>query len=162
VRKFAAVGMLAAGLQIGLGAAAADTVTAAAAPPAIAVAATSPVAFTPIHFDEIGAEVVSIGLSGDDTLIDVRYRVLDAAKADALLDGKVHPVLIRKTDGSRYYVPTPPKVGAMRQTRRNNKPIEVGRVYFMLFANPGRQVHDGDLIALEIGAKRVDDLKVGK
>ncbi len=55
----------------------------------------APAAAAPVQrLEDLGVELVGVRLSGADFLIDVRYRVKDVAKAQALMERKVHPVLV--------------------------------------------------------------------
>ena len=54
-------------------------------------------------------------------------------------------------------VPTTPTVGSLRQT--GIKPL-INRTYFVLFANPGRQIKAGDKVTVVIGDFRAADLIV--
>jgi len=122
-----------------------------AVPAAATVDAASPAAVS------YGIEFLETRLSAADNVVDLRYRVLDAEKAAPLLDRKLRPVLVNAGNGHRYYVPTPPIVGALRQTTRPAQPVQVGRTYFMLFANPDRELRAGAKLALYIGDQRVGD-----
>jgi ATP-binding cassette subfamily B protein/ATP-binding cassette subfamily C protein/ATP-binding cassette subfamily B multidrug efflux pump len=74
--------------------------------PALAGDADGPPAPAPAQrLEDLGVELVGIRLSGADFLIDVRYRVKDVAKAQALMERKVHPVLVNEATGDRFYVP---------------------------------------------------------
>jgi len=61
-----------------------------------------------------------------------RYRITDAEKASALFSPKIKPILIDEDTGAVMAVPTVPKVGSMRSTR---KPLQ-DRNYAMLFRKP--------------------------
>jgi hypothetical protein len=102
-----------------------------------------------------GIEFLDTRLSAANHVVDLRYRVLDSDKAAPLLDRKIKPVLVNAKNGHRYYVPQPPIVGALRQTTRNQAPPQVGRTYFMLFANPDGELKAGDALALYVGDQRV-------
>ncbi|MBL8341566.1 MAG: hypothetical protein JNL30_08860 [Rubrivivax sp.] len=118
------------------------------------------VAAAPLAAPTYGIEFLDTRLSAAGSLVDLRYRVLDADKAAPLLDRKVRPVLVQVGTGKRFYVPQPPIVGALRQTVRGANPPQVGRTYFMLFANPDRVLKGGDALALFIGEQRVGELRI--
>ena len=101
-----------------------------------------------------------VRLDASDFLIDVRYRVKDIAKAQALLERKVSPVLVNETTGDRYYIPQTPKVGQLRQSATAKQPAIVGRVYFMLFANPDRRLKAGEKVTLYAGESVIKDIVV--
>lgn len=109
--------------------------------------------------DAYGVKLMGVRLSGNGYLVDVRYQVLDAEKAQPLLDRKLRPVLIDEATGNRFYVPTPPIVGALRQTARN-KVVHTDRTYFMLFANPDRRLQPGSNVTLYVGDQKFANLRV--
>jgi len=110
--------------------------------------------------DALGVELVGVSLSAADFLIDLRYRVKDTTRAQALLDRKVHPVLVNESTGDRYYVPSAPKVGTLRQTAGGKQVVQMDRVYFMLFANPDRKLKAGEKVTLYAGDSIVRDIVV--
>jgi hypothetical protein len=90
-------------------------------------------------------------------MLDLRYRVLDSDKAGELLTRGVKPRLIHEERGLTLGTPSFAKVGALRQT---GAAPEAGRVYFVLFSNPGQRVAPGDAVSLAIGDRRVDRIEV--
>lgn len=114
----------------------------------------------PRPIENLGVELVSVALSASGFMIDVRYRVLDAAKAQALAERKVSPTLINDVTGHRYYVPNTPKIGPLRQSATAKQPLLAGRVYFMLFANPDHRLRQGEKVSLHVGDAVIDDIVV--
>lgn len=127
------------------GAIAADTV-AVAAP--VAAAAAPARART---LEDLGIEFVGLQLTAESFMIDLRYRVKDPAKSAVLVDQKIRPVLVNESTGDRYYVPQAPKIGPLRQTATPRHPVQTGKVYFMLFANPDRKLQVGEKVTLYAG-----------
>ena len=149
--------LMTSGLALLSGCSSVSTPTTDLAPPAAAVKPTvtaAPGASIPVAF---GVEFVDTRLSAANHVVDLRYRVLDPDKAAPLLDRKIKPVLVNAKNGHRYYVPQPPIVGALRQTTRNQVAPQMGRTYFMLFANPDGELKTGDALALYVGDQRVGD-----
>lgn len=109
--------------------------------------------------EQFGVRLTGVHLTANGYVIDLRYRVLDPAKAQPLLDRTLRPVLIDEATGSRFYVPVPPTVGALRQTSRN-KVIHTDRDYFMLFANPDRKLQAGSKVTLYVGDQRFGNLQI--
>jgi hypothetical protein len=95
-----------------------------------------------------GIEVESLSLSAADYMLDFRYRVTDSKKAMPLFDRKLKPYLVDKETGDKYQVPCPPKFGQLRQTTLRP---EAGRIYFMMFTNPGKFLKRGKLVDVVIG-----------
>ena len=79
-------------------------------------------------------------------MLDFRYKVIDADKAAELFERANKPLLIHNATGAKLEVPRPAKTGPLRPTN----PPQAGRVYFMLFSNPG-VVQAGDEVTIEIG-----------
>lgn len=136
------------------------TATAAPAPAPVPVTLAPAAPAAPALPSAFGVEFLGTKLSAADHVVDLRYRVLDAQKAAPLLDRKVKPVLVNDKTGRRYYVPQPPIVGALRQTARAPASVQVGRTYFMIFANPDRELKAGDQLALYVGDQRVGDFRL--
>jgi hypothetical protein len=106
-----------------------------------------------------GIKVEGLRLSAAGSMLDFRYRVLDAQKAAPILDGKFRPYLIDEARGARLGVPDTPVLGRIRQTSRNNK-ILTDRTYFIMFGNPGKALQSGDKVTLLLGQVKITDLTV--
>jgi hypothetical protein len=106
--------------------------------------------------DEWGIQIEAIRLSAGGYMLDFRYRVIDPGKAQALFDRKEKPYLIDQASGAKFIVPSPPKVGPLR----TSNPPQSGRTYFILFANPGQYIKQGNKVTVVIGDFKVEDLTV--
>lgn len=107
--------------------------------------------------DEWGIQLVDLRLSAAGYMLDFRYRVLNADKANSLLLRKNTPKLTVQASGKELAVPVPPKLGPMRQTTRK---VKVDTNYFIFFGNPARQVKSGDKVNIKIGDLEITGLKV--
>ncbi|MEZ4236216.1 MAG: hypothetical protein R3F59_08640 [Myxococcota bacterium] len=103
-----------------------------------------------------GVEVLFVRVSAVGYMLEFRYRVLDAEKAKPLFERQTKPVLVHERTGAELIVPTPPTVGALR----NSNPPIAGLTYWMFFANPGKLVQPGDRVSVVIGDYRIDGLVV--
>jgi hypothetical protein len=103
-----------------------------------------------------GVEVLFVRQAASGYMLEFRYKVLDAEKAEALFVRQTKPVLTHAETGARLIVPTPAKTGALRNS---NLPL-AGRTYWMFFANPGKLVQIGHHVSIEIGDFLVEDLVV--
>jgi len=110
-----------------------------------------------IVYEDWGIEVKTIMLSAAGYMLDFRFKVLDAQKAEPLFGRKVQPQLIDESSGAVLIVPSPPKVGQMRQTLY--QPHE-GKIHYVLFANPGRLIQPGNKVTVVIGDFRAENLSV--
>jgi hypothetical protein len=106
--------------------------------------------------EQWGIEIASLRLTAAGHMVDFRYRVIDQIKALPLFDRKRRPVLIDQVSGMKLNVPVAPKIGSLRQ--KTMKP-EVGRIYFILFGNPGI-VQEGSKVTLVIGDVKIENLTV--
>jgi hypothetical protein len=107
----------------------------------------------------LGIEIIGLRASSGGYMLDLRYRVLDPEKAKPLFDHRIKPFLTDVKTGSKFGVPTPGKIGALRNTSRSGTP-KVNKVYFTLFANPGRYLKPGAKVSVVVGQHRIEDLVV--
>lgn len=103
-----------------------------------------------------GIEIMHVRQAAAGYMLEFRYKVLDAEKAQALFERQTKPVLTHHESGAMLIVPTPAKTGALR----NSNPPASGKVYWMFFANPGKLVEPGDHVSIEIGEFQVEKLVV--
>lgn len=103
-----------------------------------------------------GVEILFVRQTSAGYMLEFRYRVVDPEKAAALFVRKTKPVLIHASTGIRMAVPTPAKIGALRNS---DIPIK-NRTYWMFFANPNKVVKPGDLVNLQIGEFAVEGIRV--
>ena len=106
--------------------------------------------------EEWGVEVVSLRRTGYGHMLDFRYKVLDAKKAEPLFRRATKPNLVHQASGKVLAVPVTAKVGPLRNS---NAPLE-GRTYWMFFGNAGDLVQAGDKATVVIGDFRAEDLIV--
>jgi len=101
-------------------------------------------------------EIESLRLTAAGHFLDLRYRVLDAERANESLGPGVKPVLIDDATGTVMAVPTTAKLGSLRQTRGVQKP---DRSYFVLFVNTA-QLSSGSHVTAEIGDMTFENLVI--
>jgi hypothetical protein len=104
------------------------------------------IAATPLK-REWGIEVLGVHQSSAGYMLQFRYRVLDPKTAKPLFDRKTKPYLVDAATGAKVVVPSPEKVGQLRNV---NMP-EAGRIYWMLFANPAKMIQKGSAVNVHIG-----------
>ena len=105
---------------------------------------------------EWGIEVMFVRLTAAGYMLEFRYKVVDAKKAQALFERQSKPILTHTRSGARLVVPTPAKTGALR----NSNAPTTGTSYWMFFANPGKFVESGEQVSIEIGDFLVENLVV--
>lgn len=104
-----------------------------------------------------GIKVKSVNISAAGYMLDFRYVVTDAAKAESFFAKGVKPYVIDQKTEARLIVPSPPKVGPLTQT---SNPPEKGKTYFIFFANPGKLVKSGDKITVIMDGMTLKDILV--
>lgn len=102
----------------------------------------------------VGELHVKVAESGE--LIRFNYEVLDPAKAAALNNKKVEPVLYDMQAGVQLSVPQMEKVGKLRQ----QSTPKAGMSYWMAFANPTMAVKRGHRVNVVIGSFQATNLVV--
>ncbi len=103
-----------------------------------------------------GVDIVAVRTTAAGSMVDFRYRVLDAEKAVALFKRDTKPYLIHQESGKVLEVPVTAKVGPLRSS---DTPQE-GRVYWMFFGNKTRLVQPGDKVTVVIGDFRLENITV--
>lgn len=103
-----------------------------------------------------GIEVTSLRLSAAGHMVDFRYRVLDAKKAETLFVRENKPFLIDQKSEKVLGVPNKGKVGPLRASNMSKE----DRIYWMFFGNTGGLIKPGSVVTVVIGDFRVENLVV--
>jgi hypothetical protein len=106
-----------------------------------------------------GVQVLSVSYAADGFWLEFRFRVVDPAKASVLFDTKIKPYLESEASGVKLAVPTAAKVGALRTTNRGHN-IQAGKIYNIMFSNPGFHVQLGQKVTVAAGDFKVEHLTV--
>jgi hypothetical protein len=106
-----------------------------------------------------GVKIEGIRLTAAGHMLDFRYRIIDPDRALPLVDRTIKPYLIDLASNATLTVPTPAKVGPLRQTVRYGKPM-ADRIYFIFFANRGGFIKKGNAITVVIGDFKAENLIV--
>ena len=105
-----------------------------------------------------GIQLLPVRLTAAGNMVDFRYRIIDAEKAQPLLNRKENTTyLLDQASGARLSVPVS-SLGALRAT---TKPI-VGRNYFILFENARKVIKPGSKVTVGIGEFRAENVTVEK
>ena len=118
--------------------------------PSTAVVKSNPLA------EKWGIEITSLRMAAANHMVDFRFRVLDAKKADPLFVRQTKPYLVDQKSGKVLAVPNTAKIGPLRNS---NKPKE-GRIYWMFFGNHTRLISQGSAVTVVIGEFKVENLIV--
>jgi len=94
-----------------------------------------------------GVEIASMRVASGGYMLEFRYKILDAVKAQPLFGRGLSPRLHDDASAFESTVPNPPTTGALRSTYD----AKAGRTYFMFFANPSSFVKAGNTVTVTIG-----------
>jgi hypothetical protein len=97
-----------------------------------------------------GVRVVRVAVTGDGGLVDLRYKVVDADKAQAVHD--LPPLLIDEGTGGVVMRPW------MGHTHMNAP--KLGITYFVLFENTGTLIRPGAHVTVQLGDARLAHVQV--
>ena len=104
-----------------------------------------------------GIEVSSLRLSMGNSIIDLRYKILDPAKVVQLANNKTPSYIIDQASGKKLMMPTPPKEGAFPPT--GNK-LVAGKTYFAMVSNQGATLRSGSRVTVMVGGSEATNLTV--
>ncbi|MCU1276996.1 MAG: hypothetical protein JWM53_542 [bacterium] len=105
-----------------------------------------------------GIEPVSLRATLGGTMLDFRFKVVDAGKARRLFDRKLKPYLFDPSSGVALGMPEDGKLGALRASLRN--PPLAGKQYYVLFANGYGTVKRGRAVTVVIGDCKLEHVRV--
>lgn len=100
--------------------------------------------------------IESVRLTAAGHYVDLRYRVLDAPAAQAVLGPGVKPLLTDEVTGRTMAVPSTAKLGSLRQTQNAQRP---DHLYFVLFINSAG-LKPGSRVAVDLGGMQFRHLIV--
>ncbi len=109
--------------------------------------------------EQWGVEVIRVDNTAGGFWLGFRFRVTDVEKALPLFDSRIKPYLESERSGVKLAVPTAAKVGALRTTNRGHN-IKPGKIYNIMFANPGFHVKPEQRVSVVIGDFKVEHLTV--
>lgn len=104
-----------------------------------------------------GVKLIGIQLSAAGYMLDFRYQIIDPQKAKYLTNHQHKAYLLDPATGAKFIVPSPPKIGSLRQSSSEPK---AQQIYFMLFANPNRFIKSGNSVTVIIGDFKAENLIV--
>jgi hypothetical protein len=99
-----------------------------------------------------GVRVVRVAVSGDGGLVDLRYRVLDSERAEAVHNPATPALLIDERTGG---VINRPLMGHIHSGRP-----KVGLTYYLIYENPGHLLRRGERVTVQLGNARLAHVRV--
>jgi hypothetical protein len=105
-----------------------------------------------------GIQPVTLRPTLGGTMLDFRFKVVNAEKARPIFDRKLKPYLLDGKTGVALGVPEDDKLGALRASMRN--PPLAGKMYYVLFSNGYGTVRRGSKVTIVMGECKLTDVKV--
>jgi hypothetical protein len=94
-----------------------------------------------------GVRVTRLVVSGDGGLLDLRYQVVDAGKAQAVHDAAYPPLLVDERSGA--------VINEVLMGHIHSYAPKAGLTYYLIFVNKGNLVHSGSRVSVRLGDARL-------
>ena len=99
-----------------------------------------------------GVTITRVAISGAGGLVDLRFRVVDPGKADALHDASKPPALVDEASGL--------VVRNLLMDHAHSGQFKAGVTYYLVFENPGNWLHSGSKVTVLLGDAQVEHVVV--
>lgn len=90
-----------------------------------------------------GVRIVQVAVSGGGGLLDLRYQVVDPARASSLHDPAKPPALVSEANGV--------VVSELLMGHQHKGRLKGGHIYYLVFENPGNLVERGSRVSVMLG-----------
>ena len=117
--------------------------------PVASVAPESPLSIQ----DRWGIEITKVGLAAGGKALDLRYKVVDVAKASSMLYLTNYVFIYNESDNEALIVP-------FQRENQTSQKLVAGKTYFTLLPNKGERVQSGSTVTVVLGGSRVENLVV--
>jgi hypothetical protein len=102
--------------------------------------------------DRSGVKITQVAVTGGGGLVDLRYRVVDPERANALHDPSTPPAVVDERSGL--------VVHELLMSHSHTGPFKAGVTYYLVFNNPGNWVRHGSKVAVLLGNAQVEHVVV--
>jgi hypothetical protein len=100
-----------------------------------------------------GVRIVHVAVTGDGGLLDLRFQVIDADKAAAVVhDPAAPPAIVDEASGV--------VAKDLFMGHSHSGPLKEAVTYYLIFENPGNLVQRGDLVSVLLGNAQVQHVMV--
>jgi hypothetical protein len=103
--------------------------------------------------DRWGIEITKVGLAAGGKALDLRYKVIDVAKATSLLYLTNFVYIYNQSNRTALIVP-------FQRENQTSQKLRAGKTYFTLLPNKEERVHSGSTVTVVLGGSRVENLVV--
>ena len=99
-----------------------------------------------------GVKITQVAVTGDGGLVDLRFKVVDPERANALHDPATPPAVVDEESGL--------VVHELFMNHSHTGPYKPGVTYYLVFDNPGNWVHHGSRVSVMLGNAQVEHVLV--
>jgi hypothetical protein len=99
-----------------------------------------------------GVTITQVAVTGGGGLVDLRFRIVDPDRANALHDPGTPPAVVDEQTGL--------VVHELLMNHAHSGPYQTGVTYYLVFNNPGNWVHRGGRVSVLLGDAQVEHVKV--
>jgi hypothetical protein len=99
-----------------------------------------------------GVKVTVVAVTGDGGLVDLRFKVVDPERANALHDPRTPPAVVDEESGL--------VVHDLFMDHSHSGPYKAGVTYYLVFNNPGNWVRHGSTVSVLLGDAQVRHVPV--
>jgi len=100
----------------------------------------------------MGVRIVQVASTGGGGLLDLRFQVVDAARAAAVHDRAKPPALISEENGV--------VVSDLLMGHQHKGALKAGHVYYLIFENPGNLVRRDSRVTVLLGNASIPHIQV--
>jgi hypothetical protein len=99
-----------------------------------------------------GVEITRVAVTGDGGLVDLRFKVVDPDRANALHDAGTPPAVVDEQSGL--------VVHSLLMNHAHSGAFKAGVTYYLVFENPGNWVRRGSRVTVLLGNAQVEHVTV--
>ena len=100
-----------------------------------------------------GIEITKVGMTAGGKALDLRYKVLDVAKATSMLHMTNYVYVFNQSNHKVLIVP-------FQRDNQTSQKLMVGKTYFTLLPNKDGNVSSGNTVTVVVGGSRAENLIV--
>jgi hypothetical protein len=102
--------------------------------------------------DRSGVKITQVALTGEGGLVDLRFQVVDAARAASLHEAAHPPALVDEATGA--------VVNQVLMNHAHKGAFTPGVTYYLVFENPGNWLRHGSRVTVLLGDAQVEHVAV--
>ena len=102
--------------------------------------------------DRSGVEITRVAVTGAGGLVDLRFKVIDPDRANALHDQRTPPAVVDERSGL--------VVHQLLMNHAHSGAYKAGVTYYLVFENPGNWVRRGGRVTVLLGDAQVEHVTV--